>query len=134
MPPAPCGHDGRVKLEQIHAGAPEPPQARFHRGHDKPLEVRQVFRVHPDLGADVHVRLEVRQHLAQIGLGLAAPVVRGGIEVVDAEVHGAGHRRHLLLERPPHHQSADVAAAEPDLRYSQSCFSYITIVHGQPLE
>src|SRR5207247_6255483 len=74
---------------------------------------------HPDLGADVHPRLERLQRLPEILLRLTVAVDGGRVEVVDAELHRARDRALALGGRAPDEQAADVAAAEAERGHAQ---------------
>ena len=82
-------------------------------------------------GADENLRPFQRlQHAPEVALGYAVAVHRRGVEVVDAELHGARDRALLVGRCTFHHQATHGAAAEAQHRNFKPCFSQNTRFHN----
>ena len=110
----PLGGDAVVQLEQVDALSAQAAKTLFQAAGDGSSE-----RGHGDIGnahlrADENRRLQRAKRAAQVLLRLAVPVAGRGVEVVDAQLHGAGDSPLALGRRAADQQPADVAAAEPE--------------------
>src|SRR5207249_633679 len=121
--------DEVVALQQIYALEPESREALVERACDGRRQLRRRHVRHAELRTDIDARLERAQHAAEIRLRLAVAVERRGVEVIEAEVHGAGDGPLLLGGRAAHEQTAHVAAAEAENADAQSRPPERAIVH-----
>ena len=104
-------------------------QTGLDRAGDGAAHVTEGLWWHPHLGPDIHLRLELTEHLPQILFRLSIAVRRSGIEVIDPRFHGAGHGVHTVLMGATNHQPADIAAnrslaSTPEVRFA--------LMHGTP--
>ena len=70
----------------------------------------------PHLGADIDLGLQRLEDAAEILFRAAVAVLRGGVEIIDAELQRAGDGALLVGRRAADHQPADRAAAEAQQR------------------
>ena len=118
-----------VQLEEIDVIHAEARQALVHRLRDELGDPRAVGRLQPELGAEHDVGLQRLQHAAEIALGLAVAVERGGVDVVDAELDGARDRPLLVGRRALGHQAADGAGAEAEHGNFEAGAAQFTLLH-----
>src|SRR5262249_8980469 len=124
------GLDPVVELKEIAALHAEPREARIERARDRAWNVGQVRWVEAELRADIHPRAKGLQYLPKVPLGLAVSVRRRCVEVVDPELHRPGDAALALRRRSADDEPADVAAPEPERRYSQTRLAQSSKVHG----
>src|SRR5712692_1622817 len=97
-----------------------------------------VVGIEAQLGADEHVGPELGEHAPEVAFGLAVAVLRGRVEIGDAQLDGALGGAHALARLATDHQPADVAAAEADfgdlLAGSAKCplFHHVTPLPSPP--
>ena len=95
-----------------------------------PADLRNPFRGETHLAADQHIGAKLAQDGADVHLGLSLPVERGGVEVGDAQLDGAGdgppHRRIFAA----HQQPSDHPAAETESGDFQAGPTQALVVHG----
>ena len=118
-----------VQLEEIDVIHAEACQALVHRLRDELGDPRAVGRLQPELGAEHDVGLQRLQHAAEVALGLAVAVERGGVDVVDAELDGARDRPLLVGRRALGHQAADGAGAEAEHGNFEASAAQFTLLH-----
>ncbi len=91
-----------------------------HRVDYVTRDVAEIFGPDLNLGGDVGVGSQLFERPAQVGLGEAVAVVRGLIEVVDAQFQGSLDDLPLLLGRSPDHQSSIAAASKAYLGHQDT--------------
>ena len=122
--PAPArlalGHNRVVQLDEIDRIAAQSLQAGFDGAHHRARDVIKLGLLDHHFRADQDVRAQLGQHTTETALRLAVAVDGRGVEVVDAQLHGARDRPHHLPEIAAHQQSAGGAAAEAEGRDTQA--------------
>ena len=106
-----------VELYQVHLLPAHSGKAGINRGYDASFDIGVVIGGQAVFCPNVDLGVQFVQNPAKVGFRLAVTVLRSGVKVVDAQLHGAGHRLDLVTMLSPYHKSAHVAAAKPNLRH-----------------
>ena len=109
-----------MKLDQIDAVTSQSVEAALDRAGHGGFDVIEFVLAYHHLRADEDLRLEFRQDTAEIRLRQAVTINGCGVEVVDAQLHGAGDCPDHFGGVATHQQPADRAAAEAEGRDSQA--------------
>src|SRR5262249_34002848 len=123
--------DEVVALQQIDAVNAQAPEARLERADDGGGQVRRGYIRHAEFRADVELRLQRAQHLAEIRFRLAFAVERRRVEVVHSELESARDGALAFGRRAADQQAAHVAAAEAQHSDAESRPSERAIVHAR---
>ena len=126
---APRHADRIVELQEVDPVAPQSPEARLERPRDRRRRVGEPLGAHADLGGDETGRPERLEGLAEVLLRQAVAVERRGVEEVHAELERTSHRSLALGRGSADHETADVAAPEPERRYAEAGPSQHAILH-----
>ena len=127
---APGERNAIVQLEEIDMVELQPRQARIQRGGDRGADPAFLFRRHAHLGADQHIGLEAFEDAAEIALGLALPVHRRGVEIIDAQFERPRDRALLIGGVALYDQPADRAAAEAEEREAEAALAKHSLFHA----
>ena len=121
-----------MQLEHIDMIALQPLQARLERGRDRRADVGRSAGTRTLVRED-DVRLELREHAADVRLRGAVAVGGGGVEVIDAGLDRARDRALLIRGRAFGHQPADRAAAEGEHRNVKAGAAEFSFFHAATL-
>ena len=116
---------GIVELEQVDVIRAEAPQALLNVGSDR------FFIFSGTLGGDHHLVPDAVQGLAQLFLAVGVHI--GGVEVVDAAIHGPADQLHRVrLGDPLDGQGAEGCLGDVQLRAAQSDFFHGPLLSPPP--
>ena len=109
-----------VQMEDVDLLAPHALQACLERLDHRLGDAAKRCGRDANLGADHHIRLQLRQHATQVLFRLTVAVHCRGVEVVYPGLERARHSAFLIRRRAAHHQSAHRAATKAQDRDLQS--------------
>jgi hypothetical protein len=121
-----------VQLEEIDVVEAEALQTLVHASRHRVSDTCPVAGLEPELGAEHDIGLQLLQHAAEVALRLAVAVERGGVDVVDAELDGAGDRALLVGGIALGEEAADRAGAVAEHRDFKTGAAQTSFLHFCP--
>ena len=109
-------------------------EARFERRGNPGADLARLGgRLQAHLVPDMETGLQRLDDAAQILLRPAFAILRGGVEIIDAELQRASNRAFLVGRRTADHEPADRAAAETEQRDVETGLAEPALFHHRLL-